>query len=262
VFLALDIGNTNITIGLFDMNNKRVSSNPLRVWRISTLKNQTSDEYAIILMSMFFYSNIDVKKLTNVAIASVVPSLDAVFERLVKKYFGKETFFINHKNSGGLVFLNGISKEIGADRIADVVAINFIYGCDSVVIDFGTATTFDCIDFKGRYIGGIIVPGLSVLTQSLSLKTAQLPYVKIKKPLKSIGTTTIECMQSGLYFGYVGIIKELIARIKGEMKVKHIIATGGLAGLMLNDIEEIEIFLPNLTLDGIRIVWERSDSKL
>jgi type III pantothenate kinase len=257
MFLALDIGNTNITVGLFNMKNKQTLSVPLKVWRISTLKNQTSDEYGTILMNIFFYSGIDVKKINNIAIASVVPSLNSVFERLVRKYFGKETFFVNHENFNGLVFLNGIIEEVGADRIANVVATNSIYGGNSVVIDFGTATTFDCIDFKGIYIGGIIIPGLSILTQSLSSKTAQLPYVKIKKPLKLIGTTTIGCMQSGLYFGYVDIIKGLIARIKGEIKIKHIIATGGLAELVLNDIEEIDILLPDLTLEGIRIIWDK-----
>jgi type III pantothenate kinase len=228
---------------------------------MSTIKGQTSDEYAMMLMDMFFYSGYDAKQVTNIAVASVVPSLNSVFEDLVKKYFNKKTFFVNHKNCGGLIFATGNPKEAGADRIADAVAAYSIYGGSCIVIDFGTATTFDCIDSKGRYMGGAIAPGPTISAQSLSLKTAKLPQVEMKKPLKAIGTATVECIQSGLYFGYVGLVKEIIERIKKEMKIKHIIATGGLASLMLSEIKEIEVILPNLTLEGIRIIWEKHNRR-
>lgn len=257
MFLALDIGNTNITIGLFDMKKMKVLGNPLKVWRISTIDGQTSDEYAMILMDMFFYSGYYTKQISNVAVASVVPSLNAVFEDLVKKYFNKKVFFVNHKNCGGLVFAVGNPKEAGADRIANVTAAYSMCGGGCVVIDFGTATTFDCIDSKGRYIGGAIAPGPAISAQSLSLKTAQLPQVEMEKRSKAIGTSTVECIQAGLYFGYVGLVKELILRIKKEMKVKHMIATGGLAELMSSEISTVEAILPNLTLEGIRIIWEK-----
>jgi type III pantothenate kinase len=258
MFLALDIGNTNITIGLFNMQKGKVLPGPLKVWRMLTIKEQTSDEYAIILMSMLFYSGFDVKKVTNIGIASVVPSLNFVFEDLVSNYFGKKVFFVNHINSGGIVFNVPNSKEVGADRIADVAAAYSMYGGGCVIIDFGTATTFDCIDKKGRYIGGAIAPGLAISIQSLSLKTAQLPQIDMKKPLKSIGSTTEECMQSGLYFGYIGLVKELLVRIKNEMELKHIIATGGFADLVVGEIKGIEVILPNLILEGIRIIWGSS----
>jgi type III pantothenate kinase len=261
MFLALDIGNTNITIGLFNIQNEKVLPGPLKVWRMSTIKGQTSDEYATMLKNMFFYSGFDAKKVTCIGIASVVPSLNLVFEELVKNYFDKEAFFVNLINSRGIIFAVANPKEVGADRIADAVAAYCLYGGGCVIIDFGTATTFDCIDEKGRYLGGAIAPGPAISAQSLSLKTAQLPQVEMKKPLKSIGTTTVESIQSGLYFGYVGLVKELIERIKAEMEVKHIIATGGLAGLMLGEIKEIEVILPNLTLEGIRIIWEINTSK-
>jgi type III pantothenate kinase len=196
-----------------------------------------------------------------VAAASVVPALNGVFEELVLKYFGKKVFFINHINNGGLVFKTSNPKESGADRIADCVAAYSLYGGGCIVIDFGTATTFDCIDSKGRYLGGAIAPGPAISAQSLSLKTAQLPQVEMKKPSKAIGSNTVECIQSGLFFGYVGLIKELIARIKKEMKVNHIIATGGLAGLMSGEIKEIKEVSPDLTLEGIRIIWEKSRGK-
>ena len=259
MFLAVDIGNTNITVGLFDMKNWKVLPKPLKVWRMSTIKEQTSDEYAAILMSMFFYLGFDAKKVSDFAVASVVPSLNTVFEEFVEKYFEKKIFFVDSKNSGGLIFAEGNSKETGADRIANVIAAYSIYGGGCIVIDFGTATTFDCIDSKGIYMGGAIAPGPTISAQLLSLKTDQLPRTEMKKPLKSIGATTVECMQSGLYFGYVGLVKELIARMKKEMEVKHIIATGGLAGLMLDEIKEVEIILPDLTLEGIRIIWEKSN---
>jgi type III pantothenate kinase len=259
MFLALDIGNTNITVGLFVMKDNKVLPAPLKVWRMSTVKEQTSDEYATLLINMFFYAGFDVKKINNFAIASVVPSLDAVFEKFIKKYFGKKTFFVTPKNCGGLVFAAGNSKETGADRIANVVAAYSVYGDSCVVIDFGTATTFDCINSEGIYIGGAIAPGPEISAQLLNLKTEQLPHVEMKKPLKSIGLTTVECMQSGFYFGYTGLVKGLITRIKKEMKVKHIIATGGLAGLVFDEIEEIEIILPYLTLAGVRIIWGKSN---
>ncbi|MDR3275363.1 MAG: type III pantothenate kinase [Endomicrobium sp.] len=258
MFLALDIGNTNITTGLFDVKNGNVLLKPLKIWRMSTRKGQTCDEYATMLMNMFFYSGFDAKKINDVAVASVVPSLNVVFGELIKKYFKKNTFFVNHKNNGGIVFAAENPKEIGADRIANVMAAYSLYGGGCVVIDFGTATTFDCIDSRGRYLGGAIAPGPVIVAQSLSLKSAQLPQIEMKKPLKSIGSNTVECMQSGLYFGYVGLVKELIAKIKKEMEVKHIIATGGLAALMLSDVKEIEIILPDLTLEGIRIIWEKT----
>ncbi|MDR3256875.1 MAG: type III pantothenate kinase [Endomicrobium sp.] len=261
MFLALDIGNTNITVGLFDMKKGKVLPKPLKVWRMSTIKERTSDEYATMLMDMFFYFEVDVKKVSDVAVASVVPSLSSVFEELVKKYFGKKTFFVSYKNSGGLIFAAGNQKEVGADRIAAVVAAHSICEGGCIVIDFGTATTFDCIDFKGIYMGGAIAPGPAISAQALSLKTAQLPQVEMRKPLKSIGTTTVECIQSGLYFGYIGLVKELITRIKKEMKVKHIIATGGLAGIVSSEIKEIEIILPDLILEGIRIIWEKSNGR-
>jgi type III pantothenate kinase len=259
MFLALDIGNTNITAGLFAIKDEKVLPEPLKVWRISTVKEQTSNKYAMLFMNMFFYAGFDAKKISNFAVASVVPSLNAVFEEFIKKYFGKKIFFVNQKNCGDLVFALGNSKEAGADRIANVVAAYSVYSDSCIVIDFGTATTFDCVSSEGIYIGGAIAPGLAISAQLLNLKTEQLPRIEIKKPLKSIGLTTVECMQSGLYFGYIGLVKELIVRIKSEIEVKHVIATGGLAGLVFDEIKEIEIILPYLTLMGIRIIWGKSN---
>jgi type III pantothenate kinase len=257
MFLAIDIGNTNITFGVFEIKNGKPVCGPKKIWRMSTAKGQTSDEYATMLMDMFFYSGCDSKLVKHVGVASVVPSLNSVFEDLVKNYFHKKAFFVNHINNGGLKFATSNPKETGADRIADAVAAYSLFGGGTVIIDFGTATTFDCVDLKGRYIGGAIAPGPAISAQSLSLKTAQLPQVEMKRPAQVIGKTTVECIQAGLFFGYVGLIKGLIAGIKKEMKVNRIIATGGLAPLMTGEIKEIECDCPDLTLEGIRIIFER-----
>lgn len=261
MFLAIDIGNTNITVGLFKIQNGKIGKSPAKVWRMSTAKGQTADEYGTMLMDMFYYSGFNAKDVSHVAAANVVPALNNVFEEFVKKYFNKKIFFVNYINNGGLKFAYGNPKEAGADRIADAVAAFSLYGGGTVVIDFGTATTFDCIDLKGRYLGGSIAPGPAISARSLSMKTAQLPQVEMKKPLKTIGSSTVECLQSGIYFGYVGLLKEILARIKKEMKVNHIIATGGLAEMMSGEIKEIEAICPDLTLEGIKIIWERSKKK-
>jgi type III pantothenate kinase len=257
MFLAIDIGNTNITLGVFDCKAGKPLQCPKKVWRMSTIKGQTSDEYATMLMDMFFYSGYDAKSVEHVAVASVVPALNSVFEDLVKNYFKQKAFFVNHINNGGLKFSTSNPKETGADRIADAVAAYSLFGGGTVIIDFGTATTFDCVDPKGRYIGGAIAPGPAISAQSLSIKTAQLPQVEMKKPFRAIGKSTVECIQSGLFFGYVGLIKELISRVKKEMKVNRIIATGGLAELISHEIKEIELICPDLTLEGIRIIFMR-----
>ncbi|MDR2860848.1 MAG: type III pantothenate kinase [Elusimicrobiota bacterium] len=258
MLLVFDIGNTNITIGIFDIKDLKTSSKAKKVWRISTIKSQTADEYAVILMDMFYYSGIKSEDIKWVAAASVVPSLNYSFKELSEKYLGKKLFFVNSENCAGLKFAVKSKKQVGADRIANSVAAFNMFGGGIIVIDFGTATTFDCIDLKGRYLGGAIALGPAKSAQALSLKTAQLPHVETKKVLKAIGVTTEECIQAGLYFGYIGLIKEILERSKKEMKVNHIIATGGLADMISGEIKDIEQVCPDLTLNGIRLIWEKS----
>jgi type III pantothenate kinase len=258
MFLAIDIGNTNITFGLFDIKDGKANSSALKVWRMSTDKNKTSDEYGTSLINMFFYSRFDSRKVFAVAAASVAPYLNFVFEEMILKYFNKKIFFINYKSSCKLSFASRNPSEIGADRIANSVAAFSIFGGGCVVVDFGTAATFDCIDLKGKYLGGAIAPGPVLSANSLSMKTAQLPQIEMKKPKQAIGSNTVECMQSGIYFGYAGLIKELLVRIKKEMRVKKIIATGGLADLMSAEIKEINCILPDLTLNGIYLIWKQN----
>ncbi|MDR1952042.1 MAG: type III pantothenate kinase [Elusimicrobiota bacterium] len=256
MILIFDIGNTNITIGLFDDDKNQ--TNAKKVWRISSIRSQTADEYAIMLMDLFHYSGIKFSDIKYCAGASVVPHLNGAFEELAEKYLKQKIFFINSDNCAGLEFLVKNPKEVGADRIANAAAAFHLFGGESVVIDFGTATTFDCIDKDGKYLGGAIALGPSNAAKSLSLKTAQLPHVEIKKVSSAIGKSTVECIQSGLYIGYIGLIKEIILRIKNEMIVKHIVATGGLAYTIASEIKEIEKICPDLTLYGIKLIWEKS----
>ncbi|WP_413853986.1 type III pantothenate kinase [Candidatus Ruminimicrobium bovinum] len=265
MFLAIDIGNTNITFGLFKFNGKNLSDKPLQIWAVATSKKKTADEYAIKILDILYYSNIDLKKqkIKNIAIASVVPSLDTVFANLTKKYFNIEAFFVNSKNSGGLKYKYANPDEIGADRIADAVAVYKKYKTASIVIDFGTATTFDCIDKKGWYLGGVITAGPLISAEALSNRTAKLPLVNISMPPNPIGTTTVEGMQSGLYYGYIGLVKEILSRLKKQMKDKNIkiIATGGLSCLIAREIKEIETIIPELTINGIKFIWEKERKK-
>ncbi|MDR3049861.1 MAG: type III pantothenate kinase [Elusimicrobiota bacterium] len=267
MLIIFDIGNTNITIGLFWGSggkaalSKTANDKPIKVWRLSTLNGGTADEYGIFITNIFNQASIDIQDIKAVAIASVVPSLNLVFETLSKQLIGKKPFFINQKNSGGLKIKLQNPKELGADRIANAAAAFSLFGGGCIVIDFGTATTFDCIDLKGRYIGGAIALGPNLAAQALNLRAAQLPLVEMKNPQKAIGTSTVECIQSGLYYGYIGLIKEILARTKKEMKIRHIIATGGLAQIMSEAIEEIESVEPDLTLQGIKIIWENSNRK-
>jgi len=253
MFLAIDIGNTNITLGLYGKNENKI----IKIWRIATSKKKTVDEYAVTILDVFHYSGIDEKKVSEIAVASVVPLLDNVFAELTKVYFGKKAFFINSKNSGGLKIPYGNPEDVGADRIADAVAAYKLYGGPAIVIDFGTATTFDCIDSQGRYLGGAIAPGPAISAESLAQRTAKLPLVNIEPPKNIIGKSTVECIQSGLYYGYIGLVKEILARLKNNFKTKvNIIATGGLATLIVKEIPEIKYTVPELTLEGIRIIYQ------
>jgi type III pantothenate kinase len=261
MLLTFDIGNTNITIGLFDMQTKE-NTKPIKVWRISTISSKTADEYFIMLINMFLHSKVNIADVKYAAIASVIPSLNPIFKELIEEKLTNIDFFsVDYKNSE-TKFRSANPQEIGADRIANAAAAYKMFGGGIIVIDFGTATTFDCIDLDGTYLGGAIAPGPSLSAQSLNLKTAQLPQVEIKKSFKAIGVSTIECIQSGLYFGYIGLIKELINRTKQEMKVNKIIATGGLAELISDQIKEIDGTFPDLTLQGIKIIWENYQQKI
>ncbi|MGA2090834.1 MAG: type III pantothenate kinase [Endomicrobiales bacterium] len=255
MLLAIDIGNTNVTIGVFRQENNNYVKGPLQIWRLSTDRNKTADEYGTQLLDIFQFALIDPKQITGFAVGSVVPSLNSVFGEVAQTYFRKSAFFVTNETAKDLTICSDSPADVGADRLCDAVAVNAFFGGPSIVIDFGTATTFDCIDKHGAYLGGVIAPGPGISAESLAARTAKLPRVDMVKPSKAIGTSTVTSIQSGLYFGYVGLVKEIIERIAKELDgAPTIIATGGLANLIVPEIKEVKAIVPELTLEGIRLI--------
>lgn len=256
MLLAIDIGNTNVTLGVFKLQPGQSSQKLVKIWRLSTNKNMTDDEYGIKILNLLYYSSIDANQIKGIGIANVVPSLNPAFIEMSKKYFNKTPIFVDSSSLNSKKILYDNPVEIGADRIANAVAAFDMFGGPAIIIDFGTATTFDCIDKKGSYLGGVIAPGPAISSEALAKRTAKLPRVEICKPDKVIGKSTIKGIQSGLYYGYAGLIKEILFRIKLEMEDKvKIIATGGLANLIVPEIRGVSKVVPELTLEGIKIIW-------
>lgn len=259
MLLAIDIGNTNITIGVFKYEGRTALRKPVHTWRLSTSKTRTEDEYGTQILDLFQHARLESDDIKGIALASVVPSLNHTFKHLVKKYFRQQPLFIDHVTSKKVLDVLALNpNEVGADRIANAAAAGTLYGGPAIVIDFGTATTFDCIDKRGNYIGGVITPGPNIAAESLAKFTAKLPRVAMVKPARVLGKTTVEGIQSGLYYGYIGLIKEILKRVSKEMGGSpKVIATGGLASLIIADMKEVKDVVPELTLEGIRIIWEK-----
>ena len=263
MLLTIDIGNTNITLGVFKIRSGKSVACPVKIWRLATNKHKTADEYGIKMRDLFHYEKMDSEAIEVVAVASVVPDLDSVFRHVVSKYFNKKAFFVSCDNPKSVKVHYGNPHEAGADRLANAAAAFELFKKPAVVIDFGTATTFDCINAKGEYIGGVITPGPMIAAEALSKKTSKLPMVDIVKPARVIGRSTIQCIQSGIYYGYIGLIREILKKVLKEMGGKPlVIATGGLAGLISREIKEVKKDVPELTLEGIRIIWERNKKHL
>ncbi|MFH1367734.1 MAG: type III pantothenate kinase [Elusimicrobiota bacterium] len=259
MLLTIDIGNTNITLGVFRLKNGKAVQKPFKIWRLETNKNKTADEYGIKILDLFHYDGLDAKDVDAVAIASVVPDLDGSFKQMVRKYFKSKAFFATYDKKMPVKVHYGDISEMGADRLANAAAAYRMYKKAVIVIDFGTATTFDCINAKGEYIGGVIAPGPRIAAEALAKKTAKLPMVDIVKPARVIGRSTIACIQSGVYFGYVGLIREILKLVKRDMRGNPVVvATGGLSGTIIKEIKEIKREIPELTLEGIRIIWDNN----
>jgi type III pantothenate kinase len=252
MLLAIDLGNTNTVFGVYDTNDKMVMH-----WRLSTQKERTVDEYGILLRNLFALEKIDAKKIRRVIVASVVPPLDPVLQEMVAGYFSVKPAFVTHENAG-IPILYDNPREVGADRIADAVAVVHKYGKPAIVVDFGTATTFDAITADGEYGGGVIAPGIVISAEALYEHAAKLPRIEIQKPARVIGSSTIGSMQSGLFYGYVALVDGIIARMKKELGTNaRVIGTGGQAPLISQETKAIEIVDPNLTLDGLQLVAAR-----
>ncbi len=251
MLLAIDLGNTNTVFGVYEGDKLTMH------WRLSTQKNRTLDEYGILLRNLFSLEKLDASKIHAVIIASVVPPLDAVLRDMVVAYFSVEPFFVTHENAG-IPVLYTDPREVGADRIVNAVAAIDKYGKPAIVVDFGTATTFDAISAAGEYLGGVIAPGIVISAEALYEHAARLPRIDVQKPSHVIGRTTVGSMQSGIFYGYVALVDGILARMKEELGGKtRVIATGGQAPFIHQESKLIEAIDPNLTLDGLRLVAAR-----
>lgn len=251
MLLAIDIGNSNIAFGLHDQQW-------LHYWRLNTVANKTSDEYEVLFRSLLTNGQVDLSQIGQVVISSVVPSLRATFQRMVEQMFNKNPVFVNHQLNTGIEVAIDSPHEIGSDLLANAVAGYSIFRGSCIVVDFGTALSITIVDQNGRLLGGSIAPGLESAMKALSSNTAQLPFVELKAPESAIGKNTNHAIQSGIIFGYVGLVEYLIRRIKSEMDgdVK-VIATGGLSEVIAPLTEQFDAIEPWLTLDGLRIIAGR-----
>ncbi len=258
MLLAIDVGNTNVTIGVFD--GERL----VHHWRLAALRERTADELGILVTRLFEQARVQVSRVSGVALASVVPQLTRPMEEMCERYFRRKALLIDATNAGMPVRYSP-PADVGADRIVNAVAAWEKYGKDQnvplIVVDFGTGTTFDIISNAGEYLGGIICPGIGISADALFQRAARLPRVDVRKPPTVIGQNTVHAMQSGLFFGYVEMVDGLIRRIRGELASGDratVVGTGGLAELIAEESQAIEQLEPDLTLIGLRLIWDRN----
>jgi len=253
MLMVLDVGNTNIVLGVFE--GKRL----VRNWRISTNKDKTADEYGLQIRMLFEYSGIKCSDMEAVIISSVVPTVMSALESMSANYFGIKPLVVGPGVKTAMPIRYDNPKEVGADRIVNAIAAYELYGGPLIVVDFGTATTFDAISAEGAYLGGAIAPGIGISTEALYTKAAKLPRIELLKPKAVIGKNTVSSMQSGIIYGFVGQADGIVSRMKKEMGGKaYVVATGGLAELISNESGLIDTINSNLTLEGLRIIYERN----
>jgi type III pantothenate kinase len=253
MLLAFDVGNTTIAIGLF--RGKKL----LKSWKIKTDRDKTGDEYGAVLLNLFQVAGLQAKTISGAIISSVVPPLTPVIEETCREYFRTVALVVGPGLKTGMPILYDTPLEVGADRITAAVAAFEKYGGPAIVVDFGTATTFDAVSAKGEYLGGAIAPGIQIAAEALYLKTARLPRIEIKKPKRAIGRTTVSSMQSGLYFGYIGLVMNTIEEIRKELgKNVRVVATGGFGSQVTQELPAIEAYEPDLVLCGLRIIYGRN----
>jgi type III pantothenate kinase len=249
--LVVDLGNTNIVLGVY-RDDELVNS-----WRLATARERTADEYGILARQLVGDSLH--AQLEGAIVASVVPPLNGAMTFMVQKYFGVEPMFVEPGVKTGIAIHVDNPLEVGADRIVNCAAAHHAYGGPTVIVDFGTATTFDVVTANAEFVGGVIAPGLNISAEALFARAARLPRVDVRRPDHVIGTNTVVNMQSGIYFGYLGLVDGILARIKREVPdLKRVIATGGLASLFADDSEHIDLVDAELTLKGLKIIYDRN----
>jgi type III pantothenate kinase len=267
MLLVFDIGNTNIVAGVYQHTEL------IADWRLATDRQKTVDEYGILLKNLFQFQNLNASLVTAAVVSSVVPPITNLFQNMLEKYFGITALVIGPGVKTGLAIKYENPREVGADRVVNAVAGIHLYDPPLIIVDFGTATTFCAINGNGEWIGGAIAPGLGIASEALFQRTAKLPRVELVKPRTAIGKNTVNGIQSGLIYGYVGLVESLILRIKNEMIrnpenpkernqscAPRVIATGGLAELIATETTLIDDINPNLTLEGLRIIYELNKS--
>jgi type III pantothenate kinase len=252
MLLAIDVGNTHITVGLFQGKTLK------QTWRLNTFRHYTSDELGVHFLSLLATKNLDAAKLTGVCIASVVPSLDEPLRAMSRTYLRQTPLIVGPQTPLGIKNLYKNPEEVGADRLVNAVAVHALYRKATIVVDFGTATTLDCVTAKGEYLGGAICPGLELAGEWLATHTAKLPRVAFQSaPTKAIGKTTKESLQSGLFWGYISLVEGLLHRLTSEMGGRPlVVVTGGLSPLIGPHLKTTSRIAPDLTLEGLRLIWE------
>lgn len=257
MLLAIDIGNTNITLGLYD--GKELGPR----WRLATAYDHMPDEYGLQLVGLLEHAGHHPQDVTDICMASVVPPLTSKIIEACKRYLNTDPLVVDAGVKTGVRVRYEDPRAVGADRIVDAVAVVHLYGTPACVVDFGTATTFDAISKTGDYLGGAIAPGIGIAAEALFQRTAKLPRVDLQKPPSVIGRNTVHSMQSGLLYGYVGLVEGMVARFKAELGPEmKVIATGGLADIVAHETAVIQVVAPWLTLDGLRLVWDLNNTSV
>lgn len=250
MLLTIDVGNTNITLGLYEGDTLGPR------WRIATEHQSMPDEYGLKFVGMFNHAGIAMGELQGICLASVVPPLTGIVVEACRKYLQHDPLVVDAGVKTGVRVLYEDPKAVGADRIVDAAAVQHLYGGPACVVDFGTGTTFDAITAEGDYLGGAIAPGIGIAAEALFARGAKLMRVDLQRPPSAIGRNTTHALQSGLLFGYVGLVEGLVVRFREELgEGMKVIATGGLAEVVAKETDVLEIIAPWLTLDGLRIIW-------